>query len=59
MSGFQAKTIVAPVDFAKEINTDLTVMLSCGRTGLSHMLLGSVAECVVRLSHYPVFVLWK
>jgi nucleotide-binding universal stress UspA family protein len=44
-------------DFAKRIGTDLIVMPSHGRTGLSHMLIGSVAERVVRLSHCPVLVL--
>ena len=46
-------------DFAKRISADLIVMPSHGRTGLSHMLLGSVAERVVRLSHCPVLVLRK
>jgi nucleotide-binding universal stress UspA family protein len=46
-------------DFAKRISADLIVMPSHGRTGLSHMLLGSVAERVVRLSHCPVLVLKK
>jgi nucleotide-binding universal stress UspA family protein len=44
-------------DFAKQIGADLIVMPSHGRTGLAHMLLGSVAERVVRLSHCPVLVL--
>ena len=46
-------------DFAKRISADLIVMPSHGRTGLSHMLIGSVAERVVRLSHCPVLVLRK
>jgi nucleotide-binding universal stress UspA family protein len=46
-------------DFAKQIGADLIVMPSHGRTGLAHMLLGSVAERVVRLSHCPVLVLRK
>ena len=46
-------------DFAKRISADLIVMPSHGRTGLSHMLIGSVAERVVRLSHCPVLVLKK
>jgi nucleotide-binding universal stress UspA family protein len=44
-------------DFAKRIGADLIVMASRGRTGLSHMLHGSVAEQVMRLSHCPVLVL--
>jgi nucleotide-binding universal stress UspA family protein len=46
-------------DFAKRIGADLIVMPSHGRTGLSHILMGSVAERVVRLSHCPVLVLRK
>ena len=39
--------------FANEIGADLIVMPSHGRAGLAHMLLGSVAERVLRLSHWP------
>lgn len=35
-------------------NVDLTVMATHGRTGLSHLILGSVAERVVRESPRPV-----
>jgi universal stress protein A len=41
---------------AKEDHTDLIVMGSHGRTGLSHILLGSVAERVVRHAPCPVLV---
>lgn len=44
-------------EFAKKIGADLVVMPSHGRTGLRHLLIGSVAERVVRLSHCPVLVL--
>jgi nucleotide-binding universal stress UspA family protein len=37
-------------------NYDLIVMGTLGRTGLSHAILGSVAEKVVRLSKCPVLV---
>jgi len=40
--------------FAQEEGIDLIVMASHGRTGLRHMVLGSVAERVVRLSSVPV-----
>ncbi len=43
--------------YAKDVNADLIVMPSHGRTGLSHILLGSVAERVVRLAHCGVLVL--
>jgi len=35
---------------------DLIVMGTHGRTGLSHALLGSVAECVVRNAPCPVMI---
>ena len=46
-----ADTIIA---CAKEKGADLIVMGTHGRTGLTHLLLGSVAERVVRGSHVPV-----
>ncbi len=45
------------VDYAKEIEADLIIMPSHGRKGVSRLLLGSVAERVVRLSHCPVLIL--
>jgi len=45
------------VAFADEIDAGLIVVSSHGRTGLHHLLLGSVAERVVRLAHCPVLVL--
>ena len=44
---------------AEEEHFDLVIMGSHGRTGLGHMLLGSVAERVVRLSPCPVLVVGK
>jgi universal stress protein A len=40
--------------FAQEEGIDLIVMASHGRTGLRHMVMGSVAERVVRLCTVPV-----
>ena len=40
--------IVNIVEYAKATGTDLIVMGTHGRSGLSHLLLGSVAENVVR-----------
>jgi nucleotide-binding universal stress UspA family protein len=40
--------------FAEEEGIDLIVMATHGRTGLAHVLMGSVAEKVVRLSSVPV-----
>lgn len=45
------------VQYAAEIGADLIVMPSHGRTGFKRLLLGSVAERVVRLAECPVMVL--
>jgi universal stress protein A len=44
------------VETAKAQKIDLIVMGTHGRTGLQHILLGSVAEKVVRLAPCPVLV---
>ena len=44
------------LDYIDEHKVDLTVIATHGRTGLSRMLLGSVAERVLRQSPTPVFV---
>lgn len=38
-------------------DADLIVISTHGRTGLSHLLIGSVAERVVRYAHCPVLVI--
>ena len=50
-TGPAAATIV---DTARERHADLIVMGTKGRTGLAHLLMGSVAERVVRLAPCPV-----
>ena len=45
---------LAIVDFAKDNNIDLIVIGTHGRTGLAHMVMGSVAEKVVRYAPCPV-----
>ena len=45
------------VEYAEETNTDLIVMATHGRTGLSHALMGSVAEAVLRKAPCPVLSL--
>ncbi|MBC7086708.1 MAG: universal stress protein [Methanomethylovorans sp.] len=45
------------VEFASENDIDLIVMGTLGITGLSHILLGSIAENVVRHARRPVLVI--
>jgi len=42
---------------ARELKADLIVVGTHGRTGLAHLLLGSVAERVVRTSDVPVLTI--
>ncbi|MCK5680144.1 universal stress protein [bacterium] len=42
------------IGYAKEIDADLIVMATHGHTGISHILLGSVAEKIVRHAPCPV-----
>jgi|SRR5208283_3128739 len=42
------------VQFADEEGIDVIVMGTHGRTGFSHLLVGSTAEVVVRTAHCPV-----
>lgn len=45
------------VSHAQDVRAELIVIPSHGRTGLKRLLLGSVAERVVRLAECPVLVL--
>ncbi|GIW56698.1 MAG: universal stress protein [Nitrospiraceae bacterium] len=61
--GTKVRTLIksgspAPViaDTAKRAKADMIIMATHGRTGLAHVLLGSVAERVVRLAPCPVLV---
>ena len=45
--------------YAQEKHAELIVIPSHGRTGITRLLIGSVAERVVRLAHCPVLVLRK
>ena len=49
--GYAARAIV---EYASRSGVDLIVMGSHGRTGIAHVLLGSVAEAVVRTAPCPV-----
>ena len=44
------------LETARAAHVDLIIMGTHGRTGLRHVLLGSVAERVVRFAHCPVLV---
>jgi nucleotide-binding universal stress UspA family protein len=62
-AGLQGDSIIvegAPfqmiTDVAKDKEADLIVMGTHGRTGLTHVLMGSVAERVVRIAPCPVLV---
>lgn len=62
-SGVEVKEVVldgypsnAIIDFAENNNIDLIVMGTLGKTGLDKLLIGSVAEKVVRGSKVPVMV---
>jgi nucleotide-binding universal stress UspA family protein len=47
------------VELATNLGADLIVMGSHGRTGLAHVLLGSVAERTIRSAPCPVITLKK
>lgn len=51
LCGIPAEQIV---EFARQQGVDLIVMATHGRTGLRHLLMGSVAEAVVRRAECPV-----
>src|SRR5450432_2051585 len=51
LSGEPAATLIAEL---KKAEHDLVVLSTHGRTGLSHLLMGSIAEKLVRLSPVPV-----
>ena len=52
----EGKTWAVICDAAKEERADIIVMASQGRTGLSHALIGSVAEKVARHATCPVLI---
>ena len=59
---FQRKFIVGHpsdvlIDYAKDEHMDLIVMGTHGRTGLERLLMGSVAEVVVRRASCPVLTI--
>jgi len=50
----QGSPFLEIIEYAKEQQIDLIVMGTHGRSGLAHVLLGSVAERVVRKARCPV-----
>jgi universal stress protein A len=48
------ETATTIVDYADTLHIDLIVMGTHGRTGLAHILIGSVAETVLRTAACPV-----
>lgn len=51
-----AKVAEAIAEFAEQGEFDLIAMSSHGRTGVRHLILGSVAESVIRQAGRPVLV---
>jgi nucleotide-binding universal stress UspA family protein len=49
----------AITNYASDAGADLIVLPSHGRTGIGRLLIGSVAERIVRYAHCPVLVLRK
>ena len=54
LTQFNSNPAAGILEAQKEVGADLVVMASHGRTGLAHLILGSVAEKVVRESPCPV-----
>lgn len=60
--GFRSEVIIGDpahviLTRAKDVDAELIVIPTHGRTGLRRFVMGSVAERVVRLAHCPVLVL--
>lgn len=53
----EGKPFEAILKVADEWNADLIVLGTHGRTGLTHILMGSVAEKIVRHSAKPLFII--
>ncbi|OFY87444.1 MAG: universal stress protein UspA [Bacteroidetes bacterium RIFCSPLOWO2_12_FULL_35_15] len=53
----EGKPFEAILKVADDWDADLIVLGTHGRTGLSHILIGSVAEKIVRHSTKPIFII--
>ncbi|MFN7916416.1 MAG: universal stress protein [Vicinamibacterales bacterium] len=49
-----AATAVAIVQYARDLEIDLIIVGTHGRGAMAHLLMGSVAERIVRTAHCPV-----
>lgn len=55
---YEAENIARVItDVADEVGSDGIVMATHGRTGIEHVMLGSVAERVVRFARMPVLLI--
>lgn len=54
LAGTPAKAILS---YAQEHTVDLIVMATHGRTGLAHLLMGTVAEAVLRAAPCPILMI--
>jgi nucleotide-binding universal stress UspA family protein len=45
------------INYARTHNIDLIVLSTHGRTGLTHVIMGSVAESIVRTAPCPVLTM--
>jgi nucleotide-binding universal stress UspA family protein len=60
LHGLEASNVAdAIVDFAAKVNADVVLLGTHGRTGVSRVLVGSVAEAVVRTAGCSVFIVRK
>ncbi|MCL6512081.1 MAG: universal stress protein [Anaerolineae bacterium] len=64
LAGFKVESVVldgkvadALLKYAREEGVDLIVMSTHGRTGISRLLMGSVAEQIVHGAHCPVLLM--
>jgi nucleotide-binding universal stress UspA family protein len=64
LAGVKVRTVLGAgspyqeiVRIASRMHVDLIVISTHGMTGMIHLMLGSVAERVVRLAHCPVLVI--
>jgi len=54
---FTGNAVENIINYARDTNADLLVMCTHGRSGLSHVLMGSTAEAIVRRAPCPVLTL--